>query len=643
MKEFSVDLSEALTKGKRPDYRQGFGTGFMDNLFNCKPSPFGLLAHTPIKEALSLSDVQFPFPQLFRGKAVTLLAYETTVYTIDESDWSTTQLTLYNYIDRTTVGTVPKGGGIWHFVDFGTSWLLIKDGCTVFKLGDVTNTLVQTDVTVKAGCQFRGRSILGGFSSSDFWSGNNFDWDFYLSKYQTQLPSSFSLSTSIDKNYVMWSTIGGGAGDLYWLLYPEKSIFGEYGGTPSTQDISIIGVALIPTDGDKIVIGTETFTFKTTPTSDHHVEIGATIVANAVNFGAVLDAESRKVYARRIFTSFVYVRNRKGGDRDDITVTITEANAGTFVGGADITGGSGDTVHDIENPLFIEHFERNEMGFMPMPFQGSIQAILPMKEGVIVYGEDGVAVLTHNLIDNELSTFGFEKLSKIGIPTRGCAVLNDNEDNPEQVYLGNDGKLRVVDANFKIQTLGYKEYFYSKVFPEGTITGDIVMSYNEEEDEFYVADGTGTEILTRSGLGHTSKKIISCFNLEGHIVGIFVDSQDNQFEAVVDKQDLGFSGQQHIESLELSGEWGEVPQVCVYFRYDMDKEGVWRKSDWVQINNSGSARVNISANFFMPAIRVTRYNNVRIHSFRAKWKAQDRRYVRGTEASVQRFIEREFV
>jgi len=237
MKQFEFPI-RTIVNGLRRSPRSVEGPMGLVECMNTKPHLSDrvlnlrkLIPHESFTNPFSGLTIAFPYPQLFRGREVTLLADSDKVYTVDESDWTKTELTLYEY-DNTDVEDAVVAGGPWHFMDFGNSWILLNGSCQVFKantalVGGVDKYLLQDDITIQTGCVHRGRSILAGFDSTNFWSST---WTTNLQALMSRLPSGWSKDIDVGSNFVMYSSIGGGAGDLYWLLYPDVAQSGFLSG-----------------------------------------------------------------------------------------------------------------------------------------------------------------------------------------------------------------------------------------------------------------------------------------------------------------------------------------------------------------------------------------------------------------------------
>ncbi len=227
-----ISLREHLTNGLLPTNRMSRNSPYLQNCFGARATDFGIRRPNAIVQVISdaqllqathggTADIvmEFPFPQLFRGKGVTLLVDDFYVFEVDESDWTITPLvtydvyteTFYSGGDHYLLPNSPLSG--WQFVDMHDSWWLINDSCKVMKSKwqDSTKVFVDDTQTILTGCTFKGRLITGGFDSSDYYSA---DWLAYWNSLLTRAKEfGFDVPSATNapgQNWVQWSVIGGG-------------------------------------------------------------------------------------------------------------------------------------------------------------------------------------------------------------------------------------------------------------------------------------------------------------------------------------------------------------------------------------------------------------------------------------------------
>ncbi len=395
MREFESRVVEHLANGLRPSSRLGVNAPYLKDCMNIKPTVEGLVSYEKVQGPFATDPtIDFPFPQLFKGKGVTLLADKTKIYTVTEgSPWTAAEITL--------VGTI-SGTGAWHFLDLFDYWLLFNGTTTIWKSnihgleGGVAAVNAVTTPTVQTGCYLNGRAFMGGFTggtgAGSIW--NDAAWVALLASWDSDLPGSIAFSSNIGQNFVMWSSIGGG--DALWIFRPAWA------------------------------------------------------------------------------------------------TTIRTAG-----------------------PRIFEHIKRNELGWMPMPWQGAVQVVKPLGNAVVVYGEDGISALVQT--PEPIPTFGLKHLLDIGVAGRGAV----GGTNREHTFIDEAGYLWKIGTDLVPKRLNYVEFL-------GDLTiANAVISHDQEENEYYISDGSSSVILTSKGLGIMDQVVTSIVATEGALLGVAKDSQQN--------------------------------------------------------------------------------------------------------------------
>lgn len=234
-----VDLSEMLRKGLRPYEYIGQNEPYLLTADNMVCTQSGLSEHETINQLIAsgeLSDksitVSHPFPQVFKGRGVTLLCTQTKVYTVDESDWTLTALTTYDLRTPANTHAIPSGG-VWQFADMHTYWMLFNGACVVMKTGwvDSAKVFVQDEQTMLAGCTFRGQLMMGGFDT-DFWTS---DWQTLWATWYSRGVTWGQTLSGPGQNWVWWSQIGGGDIGMLFLAELATANVGDVTGGHSTD------------------------------------------------------------------------------------------------------------------------------------------------------------------------------------------------------------------------------------------------------------------------------------------------------------------------------------------------------------------------------------------------------------------------
>ena len=236
MREYTLSIKDMMAGGLRPDDRVPRNSGFLETCQNVRVSQVGgvsdLSVFTPVTDPFAAGyltaqsiTIAHPFPQIFKGSGGTYLLTATKIYNVIEAaNWTVSQITTYDGYDIGTAKSI-TGSGSWHMADFGTAYAFFNGTSIVFStnrynmFGESTSALVTNDITVNTGCAFRGRMIMGGFNSSNFWNDH---WDAFLRELHDN-GLGISFPTAPGSNYVWWSDIGEGG---FFLLYPDAEFYG---------------------------------------------------------------------------------------------------------------------------------------------------------------------------------------------------------------------------------------------------------------------------------------------------------------------------------------------------------------------------------------------------------------------------------
>jgi len=106
----------------------------------------------------------------------------------------------------------------------------------------------------------------------------------------------------------------------------------------------------------------------------------------------------------------------------------------------------------------------NRFGFAPMPWKGTVYAMREFGNGVLVYGDHGIAYMEH--ITEPVPTFSIRKVADFGIMNRGSV----GGDKDTQYFITALGVLYRISSEKGLEKLGYEEHFITMA------TDEIVMS-----------------------------------------------------------------------------------------------------------------------------------------------------------------------
>lgn len=216
----------------------------------------------------------------------------------------------------------------------------------------------------------------------------------------------------------------------------------------------------------------------------------------------------------------------------------------------------------------------NEAGRMPVGWKGGIYDILKLGQSVVVYGENGISVMTPSGIN-----WGMKTIHQFGIPDKSTVDGTDTDhyfiDNTNRLYhLSSEG----------LKELGYSEYLKDLYCP--------VVKLDIDTGIVYICDGLlGFVYSTNSksfGAGPVNITGIKSQDGNKYVVGtgeIITPTLD----ICTDIYDLGTRKPKTINTVEIGTNLENSLQVMVESRSHNNREFI--KSRWALVNPSGIAHI----------------------------------------------------
>jgi hypothetical protein len=631
----TVNLAEVIRKGIRPDSR--FSRGFLRELTNLRPGPWGAKDILAVNQPFDDGDLDtwvlggkdWPFPQLFVGKGVSLLCYEDHIREVVETagDWSSTAITTYSgaAMDSSLAVTraITSGGGPWHFVDFWTTWLLFNDKNMIFRVGS-GNTYVVSGTGAVLECM----TNYGFTGSAASWALGA-DWSYAanaVSKVAGGAPSSVSQAAA------SWQ-------------YPIRE------DEPIT--VEIVVTALGGTGGLTLTIGAwsqaitaaGSYTYpyiRSTAAPATVVLMGAAAATATVSSISVKCArptirtganwqDGRAVLAGFVPEDFYGITDWPGFIDDFYTEAPDEVKALL----ADITAGAGsnwvwygtiggddllwlvsmdllkyksfdatpDFGYNDTHPYILDLLQRAQFGMAPMPWQGRIMAARQLGPHMVVYGgydvdtykSGGIAALTNH----EGGIVGVSHPKGLG-PSVGvygrCCVAGDET---QHVFMDEACELWAMGPDLSPERLGYKH----KLTALATDDPEIVMSFDPEQREVYIANSGHAYLLTSSGLCRAPWSPTTVSFAQGGRVAVKFDGTDEYAMARTGIiQDSG-KGSGILEWVRIVGVDSSTDEwtVSVYFRNKQSDN--WYQTAYQAVDGRGVTHFNIHALQFIVEIK----------------------------------------
>ncbi len=230
-KEFTLNFEQTLQNGLRRDDRSRINSPGFVELINLKPSPFGLAVPTELSNSFSnfSQAVSWPFPQIFRGRNITLIAEETTLRSVNESTTATTVITTWNATDNTSQLALTSGGGAWQFTEIGDSWFLTNiENIVIFVPQNGTKVVTASDKVINTISKIGETLLWGGVTAASFFASQDWTdifnaWKIYLDEHGMR-GVYIDEDLAADTSFVFYGT-NAGAG-TNWPLVLELALMG---------------------------------------------------------------------------------------------------------------------------------------------------------------------------------------------------------------------------------------------------------------------------------------------------------------------------------------------------------------------------------------------------------------------------------
>lgn len=614
MDSYGLTIDEALRVGLKPDSRIPHGVQFLDVCTGLRPTQFGLKDYITITQPMTdsyltstLSETKaWPFPQIFRGSAITLLCFSDAIYEVDESDWTATIIGLYDAADFGD--TLPGAGSItadgpWHFMDFYDTWVLMNGTTTIWKTSYYSLPIATDAVTIKTGCDMKGRAIMGGFDPTNFYALA--DWpDYWQVLMDNNTPNEIlekvtALMGGAGTNWVWWSTIGGG--DLLWLVSRDLYLTETRPLLEHLSNGTFTGGSSGWTLGAGWTYGTNAIDASTASTAlsqsganmQIEFEVGVDytvsfVVSNVTN-GSFVPRIGGATAGAAITANGLY----------SIVLPCVASGASLTFTGSSFTG----TIDSISakavagashtSPMspWRELTQRNEFGLAPLPWQGTVLHQRRLGDTVIAYGDGGISALVPH--SSPVATFGVRDIQGLGkgIGIASRSAVGGSIDG--HIFVDTSGALWRVTTSLQAERLGYEDYLAD------LLDDEIVISHDPQRNEFYIAgtvDATPTcYVLTESGFGKAPWVPSNVSFTQGGLVSVLLGTTAAGVEVVTNK--FGGRRRKDVDQITLvtlvtrdtdASGW----TVAIDYRFDNGND--WVRTTPQNTGPRGALRVNVS-------------------------------------------------
>jgi len=216
----------------------------------------------------------------------------------------------------------------------------------------------------------------------------------------------------------------------------------------------------------------------------------------------------------------------------------------------------------------------NIAGERPVDWKGWIYAIKKLESKVVVYGQNGVSILSP--VGN---VYGLQTIHPIGL--RGKQAVCGSEF--EHFFVDKNGRLfRHAD---KLDRLDYSEYL-------NTLAASVVLSYDIENGLVYICDGTSGYVysITDKSLGKGPGNVTGVGSQDGTLLvtspaAIVIPT----FELCTDIYDLGSRKYKTLKSIEIGTD--ETLDLWATVDFRLDRREDFTTLAWRKVNPSGIAYI----------------------------------------------------
>jgi len=269
----------------------------------------------------------------------------------------------------------------------------------------------------------------------------------------------------------------------------------------------------------------------------------------------------------------------------------------------------------------------NQFGFMPMPWNGTVQAIKPLGERVVVYGTTGVTIL--GPINVPAPSYGIVGSAPVGVAHRGAV----GGDDSEHVFMDTTGDLWRVSASEGFRRLGYKEHLLEM------LSKAVIITLDTARREYYISGATSEGsirawVLTPQGLGQNRQQVTSMWNIGSQLYAIASYSSGavaQQAHVITHETDFGVRDFKTVTTVEVGVDTAYTVQVRVYYRNS--KADSWSASGLVLVNAEGFARVQVTAVEFRFVVLASDHAAIRLDYLTVHVQGVGKRTVRGVNVT----------
>lgn len=250
----------------------------------------------------------------------------------------------------------------------------------------------------------------------------------------------------------------------------------------------------------------------------------------------------------------------------------------------------------------------------------NVWKVLALGKSFMIYGDKGLAAMKMTLVGKN-PAMAYKIIKGFGV----ISTYAINGDNKIHGFVNTNYDWCIVTEE-GVRVIGYRNDMEK-------LTGEIVVSYEKENERFYISDGILCYVFNEKGMYSTHQCVSSIGMYKNTLVGFFLDNSDNKIRISTTSFDVGEQGNKTLEAVETGAVYqtttDEVITGYIETKYDY-------KSDWVatpesQLNPRGIFTRKVTGREFKIILESLYESNASftLNSLRAKIKFSDKRNIRG--------------
>jgi hypothetical protein len=240
----------------------------------------------------------------------------------------------------------------------------------------------------------------------------------------------------------------------------------------------------------------------------------------------------------------------------------------------------------------------NVAGERPLDWPGWIYDLRKLGNKVIAYGENGVSILTPSD-----KYYGLETIYRIGLHSPQAVTGTD----AVHYFIDRKGQLWKLEKTLEL--LDYSEFF--------STLGDLIMSYDVENDLIYICDGTSGYIYSPKSrsLGSGPVNVTGIGTKDG---ALYVASAGTiltpTFELCTDIYDMGTRRFKTIQSIDVGTDLTETMEASIDYR--VSNRVAFSSLNWTPVSLEGVAPLYCYGLEFRFRLRVQTYEYFELDYFK---------------------------